>query len=82
MNYPAFSVLREGEEQKALDVLVTAFTADPVIRWMYPDATAYLTRFPAFLRRNGSRRTWAARAARRLSRQSKHRVDRRAGPSL
>ena len=27
---PAFSVLREGEEQKALDVLVTAFTGDPV----------------------------------------------------
>ena len=37
-----FTVLRDGEEQRALDVLVTAFTADPVIRWLYPDATGYL----------------------------------------
>ena len=52
---PAFSVLRGGEEQRAVDVLVTAFTADPVIRWMYPDATGYLTRFPAFLRAFGGK---------------------------
>lgn len=43
------------EEQRALDVLVTAFTADPVIRWMYPDATGYLTHFPAFLRAFGGK---------------------------
>jgi GNAT superfamily N-acetyltransferase len=48
-------VLGEGEEQKAVDVLVTAFTADPVIRWMYSDATDYLTSFPAFLRAFGGR---------------------------
>lgn len=52
---PAFSLLSEGEEQKALDVLVTAFIADPVIRWMYPDASGYLTRFPAFLRAFGGK---------------------------
>jgi ribosomal protein S18 acetylase RimI-like enzyme len=51
----AFSVLREGEEQRALDVLVTAFTADPVIRWLYPDATGYLTFFSAFLRAFGGK---------------------------
>lgn len=55
MTRPAFSVLREGENQRALDVLVTAFIADPVIRWMYPDATGYLTRFPAFLRAFGGK---------------------------
>jgi len=44
-----FAVLQEGEEQRALDVLVTAFTADPVIRWMYPEASGYLTNFPVFL---------------------------------
>jgi GNAT superfamily N-acetyltransferase len=51
----AVSVLRAGEEQRALDVLVTAFAADPVIRWMYPGATGYLTRFPAFLRAFGGK---------------------------
>jgi GNAT superfamily N-acetyltransferase len=52
---PAFSVLRDAEEQPAVDVLVTAFTADPVIRWMYPDATGYLSSFPAFLRAFGGK---------------------------
>ncbi len=55
MSDPAFGVLREGEEQRALDVLVTAFTGDPVIRWLYPDATGYLTHFPAFLRAFGGK---------------------------
>jgi GNAT superfamily N-acetyltransferase len=50
-----FIVLGEGEEQRALDVLVTAFTADPVIRWLYPDASSYLTHFPAFLRAFGGK---------------------------
>jgi ribosomal protein S18 acetylase RimI-like enzyme len=50
-----FTVLREGEEQRALDVLVTAFTADPVIRWFYPGATSYLTHFPGFLRAFGGK---------------------------
>jgi ribosomal protein S18 acetylase RimI-like enzyme len=47
------TILREGEEQRALDVLVTAFPADPVIRWFYPDASGYLRHFPAFLRAFG-----------------------------
>ena len=55
MSDPAFSVLREGEEQRALDVLVAAFVADPVIRWFYRDATGYLTHFPAFLRAFGGK---------------------------
>lgn len=50
-----FSVVREGEEQRALDVLVTAFTADPVIRWLYPDDSSYQTHFPAFLRAFGGK---------------------------
>jgi len=48
-----FIGLQAGEDQQAVDVLVTAFTADPVIRWMYPDANGYLTHFPAFLRAFG-----------------------------
>jgi len=51
----AFGLLGEGEEQKAVDVLVTAFISDPVIRWMYPDASGYLKSFPAFLRAFGGK---------------------------
>ena len=55
MSDPAFAALRNGEEQRAVDVLVTAFVADPVIRWMYPDATSYLNGFPGFLRAFGGK---------------------------
>ena len=41
--------VRDPDRQRALDVLTTAFTADPVIRWMYPEAHGYLIHFPAFL---------------------------------
>lgn len=44
-----FARVRDPERQRALDVLVTAFAADPVIRWMYPEAHRYLNDFPAFL---------------------------------
>jgi GNAT superfamily N-acetyltransferase len=50
-----FTTLEAGQEQRALDVLVTAFIADPVIRWLYPDASGYLTHFPAFLRAFGGK---------------------------
>jgi GNAT superfamily N-acetyltransferase len=62
---PAISDLREGEEPRALDVLVTAFVGDPVIRWFYPDATGYLTHFPAFLRAFGGK-AFTARTVWRL----------------
>jgi len=51
----SFAAVREGEDRSALDVLVNAFTADPVIRWMYPDASGYLIHFPAFLRAFGGK---------------------------
>jgi GNAT superfamily N-acetyltransferase len=60
-----FVPLGEGEDQGAIDVLVTAFTADPVIRWFYPSASGYLTHFPAFLRAFGGK-SFAARTVWRL----------------
>lgn len=45
----AFAPVRDPERQRALDVLVTAFTADPVIRWLYPEAHRYLMHFPSLL---------------------------------
>jgi ribosomal protein S18 acetylase RimI-like enzyme len=44
-----FAPVRENEQQRAFDALVMAFTADPVIRWLYPEAQQYLTHFPEFL---------------------------------
>ncbi len=44
-----FAPVLESERQSAIDTLVMAFTADPVIRWMYPDAGSYLRQFPEFL---------------------------------
>lgn len=38
------------EREGALATLVTAFTSDPFIRWMFPEARTYLTAFPQVLR--------------------------------
>jgi len=50
-----FAPVRENEQHRALDTLVMAFTADPVIRWLYPEARQYLTHFPEFLAAFGGR---------------------------
>jgi ribosomal protein S18 acetylase RimI-like enzyme len=55
MSARPFSPVREDDERRALDLLVLAFSADPVERWLYPDAQQYLTHFPAFLAAFGGR---------------------------
>jgi ribosomal protein S18 acetylase RimI-like enzyme len=47
--------VQESEQYRAFDTLVIAFTADPVERWLYPEAHQYLTHFPAFLSAFGSK---------------------------
>jgi len=37
-------------EARLIAAIVTAFTADPAVRWLYPDAQQYLTHFPEFAR--------------------------------
>jgi ribosomal protein S18 acetylase RimI-like enzyme len=44
-----FTPVEDGEQLRAFDTLVLAFTADPVIRWLYPEARQYLKDFPGFL---------------------------------
>ena len=44
-----FTPVPESDQHRALDTLVLAFTADPVIRWLYPGAGSYLAHFPEFL---------------------------------
>jgi GNAT superfamily N-acetyltransferase len=49
MSEPAFASLPRSEETRALATLVSAFTEDPVERWLYPESDQYLAHFPAFL---------------------------------
>ena len=49
MSAPSFSPVREDEQARALATLVSAFTDDPVERWLYPEMHQYLTHFPEFL---------------------------------
>jgi len=39
----------EVERERAIGTLVLAFTADPFVRWIYPEASQYLSRFPEAL---------------------------------
>ena len=49
MSATPFLPVHENERKRALDTLVLAFAADPVIRWLYPEARDYLMHFPEFL---------------------------------
>lgn len=44
-----FSHVRREEQTRAFDTLVSAFAADPVERWLYPESQQYLIHFPEFL---------------------------------
>ena len=37
------------DQPRVIATLVSAFIADPVERWLYPEPFAYLTEFPAFV---------------------------------
>jgi len=39
----------------AIDVVVSAFSADPAARWLYPDQHQYLENFPEFVRAFGGK---------------------------
>ena len=44
-----FASVSEAERERAIGTLVLAFTADPFVRWIYPEASQYLSRFPEAL---------------------------------
>lgn len=52
---PSFSVVPDTERANAVATLVSAFTADPVERWLYPADESYLAHFPKFLAAFGGR---------------------------
>jgi ribosomal protein S18 acetylase RimI-like enzyme len=39
-----------SDQEQIVDLLVLAFNADPIERWLYPDPHEYLIKFPIFLR--------------------------------
>lgn len=49
MDSAVVAELAEGQRHRAVATLVAAFIADPVERWLYPDASEYLTHFAAFI---------------------------------
>jgi ribosomal protein S18 acetylase RimI-like enzyme len=49
MSALSFSRVSRDEQAGAFATLVSAFTDDPVERWLYPEPQQYLTRFPEFL---------------------------------
>ena len=42
------AVVSAADEARTISTIVLAFSADPVLRWAYPDSDQYLTHFPGF----------------------------------
>ena len=50
---PPVATTAVSDREKAVAVIVRAFSSDPVARWTYPDAEQYLAHFPAVVRAFG-----------------------------
>ena len=46
---PLIQPVGTEDQSRVIATLVSAFIADPVERWLYPEPFVYLTRFPAFV---------------------------------
>jgi ribosomal protein S18 acetylase RimI-like enzyme len=55
MTTVAISNTTASDEQRAIDVIVLAFSADPAVRRMFPDPTQYLRNFPKFVKAFGGK---------------------------
>ncbi len=55
MSRLSFASVGKIEQAKAYQTLLSAFTEDPVERWLYPELADYLTHFPKFLAAFGGR---------------------------
>jgi ribosomal protein S18 acetylase RimI-like enzyme len=52
---PVIASVGPADIERAISVLVLAFSADPVARWTYPDSDQYLVSFRALVRAFGGR---------------------------
>ena len=48
---PSVATVADGAKERAIATIVTAFTGDPLVRWVLPDPHQYLTYRPEFVRR-------------------------------
>ena len=48
---PSISIVADADKARAIATIMTAFTADPALRWVLPDPQQYLTHGPEFVRR-------------------------------
>lgn len=55
MRLTTIRTVEEAERSRALNIQLLAFDADPVIRWLWPEADAYVRHFPALLAGFGGR---------------------------
>ena len=49
MTSPSIRSATASEKQRAVSTIVTAFSADPIARWVFPDPHQYLTYFTEFV---------------------------------
>ena len=52
---PTVKVASVANEARAISVMTLAFSADPVVRWVWPDPLQYLTHFPRFVKAFGGK---------------------------
>jgi ribosomal protein S18 acetylase RimI-like enzyme len=55
MSVPAIRTVAAADAERAVAVLVLAFSADVATRWAFPEPSQYLAHFPAFVRAFGGR---------------------------
>jgi ribosomal protein S18 acetylase RimI-like enzyme len=55
MTMPIVKTAAAADEAAAIDALVLAFAADPIVRWTWRDPSVYLAHFPGFARAFGGR---------------------------
>ena len=46
MTSPSIRSATTSEKDRAISILVTGFSSDPITRWVFPDPHQYLTYFP------------------------------------
>jgi hypothetical protein len=53
MTTPSIQIATASDEAPAIAVVVLAFSADPVVRWTWPEPQQYLRHFPHFVQAFG-----------------------------
>jgi len=55
MAIPAIKIATASDEAPAINALLLAFSADPAVRWVWPDTQQYFMYFPSFVKAFGGR---------------------------